>query len=94
MAAFARLLTETPALPALRRTISLGELLTVVRALAPAALRATFVALGTRALRQRQAVVLVEVLAVRRRQDLVPVDCLDVTEVVVVEHTYAAVQYI
>lgn len=93
MTALARIRTETPALPALRRTIRLRKSLTIVGALAPASLLAALVALGARTLRRRE-IVHVEILSSRTSYDLVPVYRLDVAEIVVVEHTDASVENI
>lgn len=92
--ALARVGPETAALPTLGRAVGFGEVLTVVLSFAPASLLAAPVALGTCALGQCEAVVLVQVLSVRVRYDLVPVYRVYVTQVVIVEHAHVTVQHV
>ena len=75
---------EAPATVALGRAVDLAELLAVVGSLAPAPVLARLVAGGAVPLRFRE-VVHVDVLRPRPRDDLLPLDRLDVAEVVVVE---------
>jgi len=93
MATLAWIRTETPALPALRRAVRLRVLLTVLRALAPATLFAALVAFRTVAFRRRK-IVHVKVPASRTGDYFVPIDRLDMAEVVVVVHAHAPVEYI
>lgn len=93
MATLARIRAEAPALPALRRAVRLRVPLTVLRAFAPAALLAASVAVRTGALRRRE-IVHVEVPAALTGNYFLPIDSLDVAEVVVVVHAHAAVEYV
>lgn len=93
MATLAGIRAEAPALPALRRAICLRVSLTVFRALAPAALLAAFVAIRTDALRRRE-IVHVKVFTPLPGNYFLPINGLDVAEVVVVVHAYASVEYI
>ena len=94
MATLARLGTETPTAVTLSSAVGLGELLAVVGSLAPAASLAGLVARGAVSLGLLE-VVDVDVSALGRvRDDLVPLDRLDVAQVVVVQDTHAAFQYI
>ena len=91
MATLARIGPEAPALPTLRRTVCLGVLLTVLRPLAPAALLAALIAWRTGALRRRE-IVHVRVRCIRPGDYFVPVDLLDVAQVVVVVYAHAPVE--
>lgn len=93
MTTFARIRAEAPALPALRRTVRLREFLTVLRTLAPAALLAAFVACWTGAFRRRK-IVHVKVPSTLARDYFLPIDSLDVAEIVVVVHAHAPVENI
>ena len=94
MAALPGLGTEAPTTVALGSTVGLGELLTVGGSLAPAAFLAGLVAGCTLPLRLLE-VVDVDVSALRGPgDDLVPLDGLDVAEVVVVENAHTALQNI
>lgn len=91
MATLARIGPEAPALPTLRRTVCLGVLLTVLRPLAPAALLAALIAWRTGAFRRRE-IVHVRVRCIRPGDYFVPVDLLDVAQVVVVVYAHAPVE--
>lgn len=91
MATLARIGPEAPALPTLRRTVCLGVLLTVLRPLAPAALLAALIAWRTGAFRRRE-IVHVGVRCIRPGDYFVPVDLLDVAQVVVVVYAHAPVE--
>ena len=93
MAALARLRPETSSRVALVGAAYLGELLAVVGSLAPAAVGAGLVAGGAVSLGLGE-VVHVDVLGGVARDDLVPLDGLDVAEVVVVENAHTALQNI
>lgn len=93
MATLPRIGPEAPALPALRRTVCLRVLLTVLRPLAPAALLAALIAGCTGAFRRRK-IVHVGVHCTRPCDYFLPVDRADVAQVVVVVHAHAAVEYI
>ena len=84
---------EAPATVALGRAVDLAELLAVVGSLAPAPVLARLVAGGAVPLRFRE-VVHVDVLRPGPRDDLLPLDRLDVAEVVVVQDTHRPVQNI
>ena len=83
--------SEAPAAVALGRAVDLAELLAVVGALAPAPVLARLVAGGAVPLRLRE-VVHVDVLRPRPRDDLLPLDRLDVAEVVVVQDAHTALE--
>lgn len=91
MATFARIRTEAPALPALGRTVRLRELLTVLRTFAPAALLAALVACRAGAFR-RCKIVHVKVSSTLACDYFLPIDSLDVAEIVVVVHAHAPVE--
>lgn len=91
MTTFARIRTEAPALPALRRTVRLREFLTVLRAFAPAALFAALVARWTGAFRRRK-IVHVKISSPLACDYFLPIDGLDVAEIVVVVHAHAPVE--
>ena len=92
MAALPRLGTEAPSTVALGSAVSLGELLAVVGPLPPAPGLAGLVAGGAVPLRLLE-VVHVHISALRGPgDDLVPLDGLDVAEVVVVEDAHAPLQ--
>lgn len=91
MATLPRFGPEAPALPALRRTVCLRVLLTVLRPLAPAALLAALIARRTGAFRRRE-IVHVGVRCIRTGDYFVPVDRADVAQVVVVVYAHAAVE--
>ena len=75
-------------------TVGLGELLAVGRTLAPAPGLAGLMARGALSLRLLE-VVDVDISALRGPgDDLIPLDGLDVAEVVVVENAHAALQNI
>jgi hypothetical protein len=93
MATFARIRTEASALPALRRTVRLRELLTVLRTFAPAALFATFIARWTYSF-WRCKIVQVKVFSALACDYFLPINSLHVTEIVVVVHAHAPVEYI
>lgn len=93
MATLARIRTEAPALPALRRAIRLRVSLTVLRTFAPATLLAALVASWTGAFR-RCKIVHVKVSAPLTGDYFLPIDSLDVAEVVVVVHAHAPVEYV
>lgn len=93
MATFAWIRTEAPALPALRRTVRLREFLTVLRTFAPAALFAAFVACWTDAFR-RCKIVHVKISPSLSCDYFLPVDRLDVAEIVVVVHAHTPVENI
>lgn len=93
MTAFARIRSEASTLPALGRAVRLRVPLTVLRTFAPAALRAAVVARRTDALRCRK-IVHVMVIAPHTGDYFVPIDRLDVAEIVVVVHAHASVEYI
>lgn len=76
---------------ALRAAVDLGELLAVFGALAPTSPLAALVAWWALSLWKCE-VVHVEELCSGTRDDLVPVDGLHVTQVVIVEHRYSALQ--
>ncbi len=73
MAALPRLRPEAPALVTLRAAVDLGELLAVLRALAPAAAGAGLVA-GRAVALGLVEVVVVDVLGIGACDDLLPVD--------------------
>ena len=83
MTTFAGLRSETSALMTLRTAVDLGELLAILRALTPTSCRAGLVAGRAVALGLVELVV-VEELGARPGDDLLPLDGLDVTQVVVV----------
>lgn len=91
MATLPRIGPEAPALPALRRTVCLRVLLTVLRPLAPAALLAALIAGCTGAFRRRK-IVHVGVHCTRPCDYFLPVDRADVAQVVVVVHAHTAVE--
>lgn len=91
VAALARVRSETPALVALRAAVLLGELLTVLLALPPTALLAALVAQGAVPFGGGE-IVHEHVTTHRIGDDLLPVDGLDVAEVVVVEEADAALE--
>ena len=94
MAALPGLRSETPSTVALSGTVGLGELLTVGGALPPTPGLAGLVAGGALALRLLE-VVDVDVSALRRPgDDFIPLDGLDMAEVVVVENAHTALQNI
>ena len=94
MAALPRLGTEAAATVTLGSAVGLGELLAVGGALAPAAGLAGLVAWGALSLGLLE-VVDVDVSALRRSgDDLIPLDGLDMAEVVVVENAHTALQNI
>lgn len=76
---------------ALRAAVDLGELLAIFGALAPTSPLAALVARRALSLWKCE-VVHVEELCSGTRDDLVPVDGLHVTQVVIVEHGYSALQ--
>ena len=85
--------SEAPATVALSRAVDLAELLAVVGPLAPAPVLTRLVAGCAVPLRFRE-VVHVDVLRPGPRDDLLPLDRLDVAEVVVVQDAHAALEYI
>lgn len=89
MTAFTGIWAETSALPALWTAIDLGKLLTILRAFTPATLFTAIVAGWTRSLRQWK-VVHIHIHCFWPCDDLVPVDGLDVTQIVVVEQTHTS----
>ena len=91
MATFPWPRSEAPAAVALGRAVDLAELLAVVGSLAPAPVLARLVAGGAVPLRLRE-VVHVDVLRPRPRDDLLPLDGLDVAEVVVVQDAHTALE--
>ena len=92
MAALPGLRPETSSTVALGSTVSLGELLAVVGSLPPAPSLAGLVAGGAVSLRLLE-VVHVHISALRGPgDDLVPLDGLDVAEVVVVQDAHAPLQ--
>ena len=94
MAALPGLRSETPSTVALGGTVGLGELLTVGETLPPTPGLAGLVAGGALPLRLLE-VVDVDVSALRRPgDDLIPLDGLDMAEVVVVENAHTALQNI
>ena len=94
MAALPGLGTKTAATVTLGSAVGLGELLAVGGALAPAPSLAGLVAWGALSLGLLE-VVDVDVSALRRPgDDLIPLDGLDMAEVVVVENAHAALQNI
>lgn len=84
MAAFPRVRTEAPALRALRTAVQFGKLLTVLRSFAPATSGTTFMARLAHPFGGCE-VVNENIVVVRSRDDLFPVDRSYVTEIVVVE---------
>lgn len=91
VAAVAGLRVEAATLVALGAAVDLGELLAVVLTVAPAALLALLVAGRAGPLRGGE-VVHADQLLVLPRDDLLPEDCLDVAQVVVVEDAHAAAE--
>lgn len=89
MTAFTRIWAKTSALPTLWATVHLGKPLTILRAFTPASMLAAIVAGWTRPLRQWK-VIHKDILGFWACDDLVPVDGLDMTEVVVVEQTHTS----
>ena len=83
--------SKAPAAVALSCAVDLAELLAVVGSLPPAPVLARLVARRAVPLRFRE-VVHVDVLRPRPRDDLLPLDRLDVAEVVVVEDAHAALE--
>ena len=83
--------SKAPAAVALGRAVDLAELLAVVGSLPPATVLARLVAGRAVPLRLRE-VVHVDVLRPRPRDDLLPLDGLDVAEVVVVQDSHAALE--
>ena len=83
--------SEAPAAVALGRAVDLAELLAVVGSLSPAPVLARLVARRAVPLRFRE-VVHVDVLRPRPCDDLLPLDRLDVAEVVVVQDAHAALE--
>lgn len=84
---------ETSALVTLGAAVDLGELLTVVRTLAPTTARARFVAWRTFAFGVGK-IVQVHPLGPLARDDLVPVNGAHVAQIVVVDHAHVAGQYV
>ena len=94
MAALPGLGTKTAATVTLGSAVGLGELLAVGRTLAPAPGLAGLMTRAALSLRLLE-VVDVDVSALRRPgDDLIPLDGLDMAEVVVVENAHAALQNI
>ena len=94
MATLSRLRAKAPSAVTLSSAVCLGELLAVSRALSPAAGLAGLVARSALSLRLLE-VVDVDVSALRgSRDDLIPLDGLDMAEVVVVENAHTALQNI
>ena len=94
MAAFPRLGTKTAATVTLGSTVGLRELLAVSWSLSPAPGLTGLMAGGALSLRLLE-VVDVDISALRGPgDDLIPLDGLDVAEVVVVENAHAALQNI
>jgi hypothetical protein len=93
MTTFARIGTEAPALPALWRAVRLRVPLTVLRTLAPTTLLTAFVALWTDTLR-RCEIVHVKVSTPLAGDYFLPIDGLDMAEIVVVVHAHASVEYV
>lgn len=93
MATLAWIRTETPALPALGRTVRLRVPLTIFRALTPAALFAAFVAFRTDAFR-RCKIIHVKISSSLTGDYFLPIDRPDMAEIVVVVHAHAPVEYI
>lgn len=93
MATFTRIRAEASALPALGRAVRLRVPLTVLRTFAPAALLAALVAFRTDALRRRE-IIHIKVPSPLAGDYFLPIDSLDVAEIVVVVHAHAAVEYI
>ena len=91
VAALARLRSETSSRVALVGAAYLGELLAVVGTFSPAAVRAGLVA-GSAVSLGLGEVVHVDVLGGVARDDLVPLDGLDVAEVVVVQDAHTALE--
>ena len=83
--------SKAPAAVALGRAVDLAELLAVVGSLPPAPVLARLVAGRAVPLRLRE-VVHVDVLRPRPRDDLLPLDGLDVAEVVVVQDSHTALE--
>ena len=94
MATLSRLRAKAPSAVTLSSAVCLGELLAVVGPLAPAAGLAGLVARRAVSLGLLE-VVDVDVSALRRPgDDLIPLDGLDMAEVVVVENAHTALQNI
>ena len=93
MATFAWIRTEAPALPALRRTVRFRELLTILWTFAPAALLATLVTCCTSAFRCCK-IIHIKVSSSLACDYFLPIDSLDVAEIVVVVHAHAPIEYI
>lgn len=93
MATLAWIRTEAPALPALGRAVGLRVPLTVLRTFAPTALLAALIALRTDTLRRRE-IVNVKVSPPLTGDYFLPIDSLDVAEIVVVVHAHASVEYV
>ncbi len=83
MTTFARLRSETPALMTLRTAIDLGEFLAILRSLTPTTCRAGLVA-GRAVTLGLVELVVVEKFGTGPGDDLLPLDGLDVAQVVVV----------
>ena len=93
VATFARLRPETSALVALRAAIDFGEFLAVVGPFAPASGLARLVARRTVALRLGE-IVNVDDFRADARDNLLPIDRLHVAQIVIVEQSATARQYI
>ena len=92
MATLARLGTETPTAVTLSSAVGLGELLAVVGSLAPAASLAGLVARGAVSLGLLEVVDVDISTLGGPGDDLVPLDGLDVAEVVVVENAHTPLE--
>lgn len=91
MTALARFRTETTALMALWAAVDFGEFLAIFGTFTPTAGLARFVTRRTLALRLRE-IVNVDDFRTDAGNDLLPVDCFYVAQVVIVEQSTAAVQ--
>lgn len=91
MTTLPRIRAKTPALPALRRTVRLRIFLTVLGPVAPAALLAALIASATGTLRRRK-IVHIKIRPTWAGDYFVPVDCLNVAQVVVVVHAHASIE--
>jgi hypothetical protein len=87
MTALSRFRPIAPSLVTLGTAVDFGELLTVVLSFSPTTRLALGVAGWTLPLCLR-VVVDIDVLGIHTTNDLIPIDCLDMTEVVIVEHAH------
>ena len=91
MATFSRLGSKTPSLVTLWAAIHFRELLTIVSTFAPTARSAGFVT-GCAVSLGLVELVVIEQLGIRASDDLLPLDGLDVAQVVVVKDTNTTFQ--